>query len=63
MKITCTQIVYDIDDEDPPLDLPSTMAVIVDDNLCGYELEEAIANAISDETGWCVTSFKSPDNE
>ena len=57
MKVTVTNIIYDMDEGEDAQDLPTTMDIIFKDNLCGYELEDAISDVISDKTGYCVTSF------
>jgi hypothetical protein len=53
MKILAYDIVYDIDEEDGVVqDLPTSFEF---DNV---EDIDDIADMISDETGWCVMSFK-----
>ena len=57
----CTNIVFDCDEDDltvENLDLPTIVNVVVDQDLSGDELEEVLADAISDETGWCVEAFE-----
>jgi hypothetical protein len=52
MKIEVTNIVYDTDGES--VDLPSEMIVNVDGII---DIDQEIADAISDKTGWCVGSY------
>jgi hypothetical protein len=60
MKIKVTDIVYDIDIDDDSSqfvlnsDLPSEMIVEVDGII---DVENEIADTISDKTGWCVQGF------
>ena len=54
MKIKVTNIVYDTGDESD-LDLPTEMIVNVDGVI---DIESEIADAISDNTGWCVEGYK-----
>jgi hypothetical protein len=53
MKIKVTNIVYDTDGESIS-DLPTEMIVNVDGVI---DIESEIADAISDNTGWCVESY------
>ena len=53
MKIKVTNIVYDTDGESIS-DLPTEMIVNVDGVI---DVESEIADAISDNTGWCVESY------
>jgi len=53
MKIKVTNIVYDTDGESIS-DLPTEMIVNVDGII---DIESEIADAISDNTGWCVESY------
>lgn len=53
MKIKVTNIVYDTDGESIP-DLPTEMILNVDGNI---DIESEIADAISDNTGWCVEGY------
>ena len=53
MKIKVTNIVYDTGDESD-LDLPTEMIVNVDGVI---DIESEIADAISDNTGWCVEGY------
>ena len=59
MKIKVTNIVYDTDGESIS-DLPTEMIVNVD-GVIDIESEiadqQSIADAISDKTGWCVSSY------
>ena len=52
MKYKVTNIVYDTDGES--VDLPSEMIVNVDGVI---DIDQEIADAISDKTGWCVGSY------
>jgi hypothetical protein len=52
MRIKVTDIVYDTDGES--VDLPSEMIVNVDGII---DIDQEIADAISDKTGWCVGSY------
>jgi len=52
MKVKVTGIVYDTDGES--VDLPSEMIVEVDGII---DIDQEIADAISDKTGWCVGSY------
>jgi hypothetical protein len=52
MRIKVTNIVYDTDGES--VDLPSEMIVNVDGVI---DIDQEIADAISDKTGWCVGSY------
>jgi hypothetical protein len=52
MRIKVTNIVYDTDGES--VDLPSEMIVNVDGII---DIDQEIADAISDKTGWCVGSY------
>jgi len=52
MKYKITNIVYDTDGES--VDLPSEMIVNVDGII---DIDQEIADAISDKTGWCVGSY------
>jgi hypothetical protein len=52
MKIKVTNIIYDTDGES--VDLPSEMIVNVDGII---DIDQEIADAISDKTGWCVGSY------
>ena len=60
MKIKVTNIVYDTDIDDDSSDfvlnseLPSEMIVEVDGVI---DIESEIADAISDNTGWCVEGY------
>jgi len=60
MKYRVTDIVYDTDIDDDSSqfvlnsDLPSEMIVEVDGII---DIDQEIADAISDKTGWCVGSF------
>jgi hypothetical protein len=60
MKIKVTDIVYDTDIDDDSSqfvlnsDLPSEMIVEVDGII---DIDQEIADAISDLTGWCVGSY------
>ena len=54
MKIKVTNIVYDTDGESIS-DLPTEMIVNVDGVI---DIESEIADAISDNTGWCVEGYK-----
>ena len=60
MKIKVTDIVYDTDIDDDSSDfvlnseLPSEMIVEVDGVI---DIESEIADAISDNTGWCVEGY------
>ena len=63
MKIKVTDIVYDTADDEiavEDLDLPSEMILEVD-GVIDIESEiadqQSIADAISDRTGWCVSSY------
>ena len=66
MKIKVTDIVYDTDIDDDSTtfvlnsDLPSEMILEVD-GVIDIESEiadqQSIADAISDTTGWCVSSY------
>jgi hypothetical protein len=51
MKVSVFDIVYDIDEEDGIVDLPTSFEF---DNV---EEEDNVADMISDRTGWCVSSF------
>ena len=53
MKIKVTNIVYDTDGESIP-DLPTEMILNVDGDI---DIESEIADAISDNTGWCVEGY------
>ena len=55
MKYFISEIEYDLEDafgevEEDEIDLPDTLVVECDD-------EDEVADAISDETGFCVLSF------
>mgnify|MGYP006299064471 CR=1 FL=1 len=57
----CTEIQYDTDGED--VDLPTEIQIELserevsdDDDYTNIEI--LLADAISDETGWCVESFR-----
>jgi hypothetical protein len=57
----CTEIQYDTDGED--VDLPTEIQIElsereVSDDDDDANIEELLADAISDETGWCVESFR-----
>jgi hypothetical protein len=57
----CTEIQYDTDGED--VDLPTEIQIElsereVSDDDDDANIEELLAAAISDETGWCVESFR-----
>ena len=61
MKIKVTDIVYDTRDicdghiwDQNELELPSEMILEVDGVI---DIESEIADAISDTTGWCVSSY------
>ena len=61
MKIKVTDIVYDTRDicdghiwDQNELELPSEMILEVDGVI---DIESEIADAISDKTGWCVSSY------
>lgn len=60
MKIKVTNIVYDTDIDDDSTtfvlnsELPSEMIVEVDGVI---DIESEIADAISDNTGWCVEGY------
>ena len=53
MKIKVTNIVYDTDGESIP-DLPNEMILNVGGDI---DIESEIADAISDNTGWCVEGY------
>lgn len=53
MKIKVTNIVYDTDGESVP-DLPTEMILNVGGDI---DIESEIADAISDNTGWCVEGY------
>ena len=57
-KFRCTDIVWDTDGDD--VTLPDSMEVTVDVED-GDDLDEILADALSDETGWCVDSFHSEE--
>ena len=60
MKYRVTDIVYDTDIDDDSSqfvlnsDLPSEMIVEVDGII---DIDQEIADAISNQTGWCVGSY------
>ena len=56
MKIRFSHIEWDLDDcDDEEVALPSEMTIEFDDSM---ELtDEALADALSDVSGWCVKSF------
>jgi len=53
IKVKVTDIVYDTDGESD-LDLPNGMIVEVDGII---DIESEVADAISDNTGWCVSGY------
>lgn len=57
MKVKVSDIDYDTESDGvvhTDLDLPKEMILELDDDC---EIEDAIADAISDQTGWCVLAF------
>ena len=60
----CTNIKYDTDGQ--RVRLPKTLTVVLDEDLTEnewagiseFEIEERLADAISDETGFCVDRFE-----
>ena len=57
MKIKVTDIVYDTESDGvihTDLDLPNEMTLIIEGDV---DIEDEIANVISDTTGWCVEGY------
>ena len=56
MKIKVTNIVYDTesDGEIHDVDLPTEMTLDIPNNV---DIEDEIADVISDKTGWCVEGY------
>ena len=68
IKIKCTNVEWDIDeDEEIPDDLPTSVEILLDDedDIGDYleakesgDEDDFIANKLSDEYGYCVNSFE-----
>lgn len=57
MKIKVTDIVYDTESDGEihtDLDLPTEMIINLEGDV---DIEDEIANVISDKTGWCVQGY------
>jgi len=57
MTIKVTDIVYDTESDGvihKDLDLPNEMTLIIEGDV---DIEDEIANVISDNTGWCVQGY------
>lgn len=59
-KVRATEIEYDYDEEDGDSDLPKELTLWVGSNKDKYDVDfdEDVCNAIEDEVGWMVKSFR-----
>ena len=63
-KVHITNIEYDLDEEDDDLDLPKELTLWVEsyrnkeDYDYDFEFDDIVCNAIEDEVGWMVKSFR-----
>lgn len=59
-KVHVTDIEYDLDEEDGDPDLPKELTLWVGSNKDKYDVDfdEDVCNAIEDEVGWMVKSFR-----
>lgn len=53
--LRCSYIKYDTDGQE--LELPTTLTLTVESDLTDFDLEDALADQISNRTGWLVESF------
>ena len=59
-EVHITDIEYDLDEEDGDPDLPKELTLWVesDEDKDDVDFDDVVCNAIEDETGWMVKSFK-----
>ena len=63
-EVHVTDIEYDLDEEDDDLDLPKELTLWVEsyrnkeDYDYDFEFDDIVCNAIEDEVGWMVKSFR-----
>ena len=59
-EVHATDIEYDLDEEDGDPDLPKELTLWVesDEDKDDVDFDDVVCNAIEDETGWMVKSFK-----
>ena len=59
-EVHATDIEYDLDEEDGDPDLPKELTLWVesDRDKDDVDFDDVVCNAIEDETGWMVKSFK-----
>ena len=59
-EVHATDIEYDLDEEDGDPDLPKELTLWVesDEDKDDVDFDDVVCNAIEDETGWMIKSFK-----
>ena len=59
-KVHITNIEYDLDEEDGDPDLPKELTLWVESAVDkdGVDFDDVVCNAIEDEVGWMVKSFR-----
>ena len=59
-EVHVTEIEYDLDEEDDDLDLPKELTLWVesDRDKDDVDFDDIVCNAIEDEVGWMVKSFR-----
>lgn len=56
MKIKITDIVWDVDDDDD-VELPTEIVYNCDDNVSEKDIDDSIADLVSDDYGYCIDSL------